>query len=399
MFFGISHSKWDTCAAHRRCHKARMTYLSNSSSLSRRLVSIEGIIKNYPWGSRETLARHRGVPESEVPEAELWFGDNPQGPSIISGTSTSLDELTRALGNALPRGQLPFLAKILAVEQSLSLQVHPALEDIPSLQNVCKDQNHKPEMVVALTEFQAFVGFADIEETLELLENLHSEKVNVLITEPLRAGISLTEILDNLLGVDDTTDVLQEVQQCLTNIDSIRGKWMQELINLYAPKLDPLATLLCELVTLHPGESIYLPPKCVHAYLNGTVVEVMANSDNVLRGGLTHKPIDKGNFLKVVDSRSGVAARITPTITDVSREWKPPILDFALQEFQGSINTDLMVENYAIAFAWQGATRISTATGSAEHVDVHHATGALITPGKYTLVGSGSLWVATGKGR
>lgn len=370
-----------------------MTYLD------KQLFAIEGRVKNYPWGSRQTLARHRGESESDLPEAELWFGDNSQGPSLVIGTEMCLDEITGALGEVLPQGQLPFLAKILAVEQSLSLQVHPSLEDIPSLQKVCKDQNHKPEMVVALTEFQAFVGFAEIRDTLAMLEVLASEKVDRLITEPLRAGTPLTTILETLLGVEDTKNVLPEVRERIANLDSFRGKWMQELIDLYAPKLDPLATLLCELVTLQPGESLYLPPKCVHAYLNGTVVEVMANSDNVIRGGLTHKPIDKSNFLKIVDSSSHIAVRITPTGTDAYREWKPPILDFALREFQGSIKTELVVENHAIAFAWQGATRISEVASNSEYVDVHHATAAFMAPGKYTLTGSGSLWVATGKGR
>jgi mannose-6-phosphate isomerase len=378
------------------------------TQLNKKILTIHGTIKNYPWGSHQTLARQRGALESVEPEAELWFGDNPEGPSPVADSGLTLDRITSTLDPALPKGQLPFLAKILAVERALSLQVHPSLEDISELQNICKDQNHKPEMVVALTEFQAFVGFADINESLKLLEKLNSEKINDLLANPLRAGVPIKEILKNILGVEDTTGILDEVQKHLGQLDHIRGRWMRELIELYSPKLDPLATLLCELVILQPGESLYLPPKCVHAYLNGTVVEVMANSDNVIRGGLTHKPIDKKNFLKIIDAERATALRIHPTMLSSHREWKPPIVDFLLYEFQGEIDAELVVENYAIAFAWQGRARIAQIAQVAQselpanestHADVYHEVGALLAPGRYALSGSGSLWVATGKGR
>lgn len=375
------------------------------TQLNKKILTIHGTIKNYPWGSRQTLARHRGLQESVEPEAEIWFGDNPEGPSPVAGLGLTLDRITSALDPALPQRQLPFLAKILAVERALSLQVHPALEDLSELLNICKDQNHKPEMVVAITEFQAFVGFADVRESLKLLEKLNSEKINHLLANPLRAGVPIKEILEDILGVEDTTGILDEVQDHITSLDHVRSRWMRELIDLYSPKLDPLATLLCELVILQPGESLYLPPKCVHAYLNGTVVEVMANSDNVIRGGLTHKPIDKKSFLKVIDAERATALRIHPTMLRSRREWKPPIVDFVLYEFNGVIDAELEVENYAIAFAWEGRARISQLAhielpaNESAHADIYQEVGALLAPGRYALRGSGSLWVATGKGR
>ena len=369
------------------------------TSPARKIYAIEGVIKNYPWGSRQVLAQHRGVTRSDEPEAELWFGDNPHGPSPLSGELKFLNQLTSQGDLGISQGQLPFLAKILAVERSLSLQVHPALTDIPSLRGVCSDLNHKPEMVVALTEFQAYVGFSSREEIIFRVDKLKSEKINELIAKPLRMGSSIKNILNNLLGIEDNSGILEELHWNIANLDPIREKWTTELIELYAPKLDPLATLLCNLVLLKPGESLYLPPKCVHAYLNGTVVEVMANSDNVLRGGLTHKPIDKENFLKVLDSESAIAIPITPTGTSNHHEWTPPISDFALQEFHGVIEVELTLENFAIAFAWQGRVRIADSANAGEYAEVQHHMGALLAPGKYTLAGSGSLWVATGKGR
>jgi mannose-6-phosphate isomerase len=368
-------------------------------STDKKIYAIEGVIKNYPWGSRQVLAEHRGISESAEPEAELWFGDNPHGPSWLKEESISLNQLTSQAELGLPERQLPFLAKILAVERSLSLQVHPALSDIPNLSGITSDLNHKPEMVVALTEFEAFVGFSGRNEILTRVDNLNSKKINELIAEPLRAGRTLKEILKNILGIEDVFGVLEELRLKLENLDPKRSKWTSELIDLYAPYLDPIATLLCELRVLQPGESLFVPPKCVHAYLNGTVVEVMANSDNVLRGGLTLKPIDKENFLAVLDSDNAKAYPITPIVKLNHREWKPPIPDFELQEFHGAIESELTLQNFAIAFAWEGGVRIADWANVGEYVDVHHQNGALLAPGKYTLSGSGSLWVTTGKGR
>lgn len=359
------------------------------------MIPIQGVIKNYPWGSHTTLANHRGAERSAKPEAELWFGDSPHGPALVVGSVDTLDVLTREIG------QLPFLAKILAVEHSLSLQVHPALSDIEFLSGVRKDENHKPEMIVALSEFHALVGFASVESILQLVTELNSPLVTQLIANPLRAGAGLSQILDELLGIADSSGVLDEVRARIDNLEPIRRKWLLELIDLYAPKLDPLATLLCELVVLSPGESLYLPPRCIHAYLHGTVVEVMANSDNVIRGGLTNKPIDKKNFLALIDTNHGLAQRITPVIDQSFRQWDAPIPDFSLREFHGEIATSMELANHAIAFAWSGSMEITreAGIGAGQMVSIRHHHGALLPPGKYRLAGQGSLWVTTGKGR
>lgn len=375
------------------------------------IIPIQGVIKNYPWGSRQTLAIYRGQPESTEPEAEIWFGDNPNGPAKLINSEAKLDSVTRT------SGQLPFLAKILAIENSLSLQVHPALEDIPLLLGACQDQNHKPEMIVALSNFEAFVGFGTSEEIINTVKNLDSDLANELIAEPLREGASIPSVLEKILGVDDGSGILDEVRDNLERIDPRRAHWLNRLIDLYAPKLDPLATLLCELVSLSPGESIYLPPRCVHAYLHGTAIEVMANSDNVIRGGLTNKPIDKSNFLALIEKDRVAARWIQPNSSPGIREWLPPIDDFSVKELHGDIDTLLEVTHASIAFTWSGSAEIFSesngmdssqqfhqSTHQSAHqqthsVKVEHANGALLAPGQYRVMGSGSLWVATGKGR
>lgn len=365
------------------------------NSQNSKIIPIEGIIKNYPWGSYSALARHQGKDASVEPEAELWFGDHPQGPAKIIGSIDTLEQVTQRFGS------LPFLAKILAVEHSLSLQVHPALTDIPSLAAVRKDENHKPEMVIALTRFEALVGFASSEATLELLRQLNSPHVDRLLTEPIGRGATHRELLEGILGVDDHDGILDSLLEGLGNIDHTRAKWLRELVELYAPKLDPLATLLCDLIILEPGECIYLPPRCVHAYLNGVVVEIMANSDNVIRGGLTHKAIDKGNFLALIDLATESAQRIEPNSAPGVRRWNPPISDFSIREFHGTeIEQEFDVADHSIAFAWHGHASITPSDDSlSELVAIGQRNGALLPPGSYHISGHGSLWVATGKGR
>lgn len=357
------------------------------------IIPIKGVIKNYPWGSVTTLANHRGESRSALPEAELWFGDNSAGPSEVVGEDLTLNEITTEFGG------LPFLAKILAVEHALSLQVHPALGDIPLLKNVLKDENHKPEMVVALTEFHALVGFAAIDSIISLFEKLGADKASALIAKPLRNGVKLVEVLNAILGVADSDGILDEVLVNLGNLDRVRAKWLRELIDLYRPKLDPLAFLLCELIILEPGSSIYLPPRCVHAYLHGTVVEVMANSDNVIRGGLTNKPIDKENFLALIDTRSDLAQRVVPRSESGALHWQPPVADFSLMRIVGEFEQALSLGNFAIAFMSVGSCAITTESHRGNPVRVSQNHGAFVAPGTYVVKGSGSLWVVSGKGR
>lgn len=357
------------------------------------IIPIKGVIKNYPWGSLTTLANHRGESFSALPEAELWFGDNSAGPSEVVGQGFTLNEITKEFGG------LPFLAKILAVEHSLSLQVHPALGDIPLLKNVLKDENHKPEMVVALTEFHALVGFAAIDSIISLFEKLGADKASALIAKPLRKGGTLGEVLKAILGVADSDGILDEVLVKLGNLDRVRAKWLRELIDLYRPKLDPLAFLLCELIILEPGSSIYLPPRCVHAYLHGTVVEVMANSDNVIRGGLTNKPIDKENFLALIDTRSDLAQRVIPRSESGALHWQPPVADFSLMRIAGEFEQALSLGNFAIAFMSQGSCTLTSQLHQGDPVLVSQNHGAFVAPGNYVVKGSGSLWVVSGKGR
>lgn len=302
-----------------------------------------GALRSYAWGSRTALAQLCGRPvPSAHPEAELWFGAHPADPARvqINGHSESLLELVsadpqRELGPVAGEfgGRLPFLLKILAAEEPLSLQAHPSIEqaragyarenhagvalDAP-MRNY-RDENHKPELVVALNRFEALAGFREPRRTVRLLTALDVPELTpyaeLLAAQPDSAGLRtlfttwialpqhalanlLPKVLDGCVrylserdaGYDGTPkEFTAEVRTAL------------ELAEAYPGDAGVLAALLLNRITLEPGEGLFLAAGNLHAYLSGVGVEIMANSDNVLRGGLTPKHVDVPELLRVLD--------------------------------------------------------------------------------------------------
>ncbi|MEU5842831.1 mannose-6-phosphate isomerase, class I [Rhodococcus sp. NPDC047139] len=302
---------------------------------------LEGAVRSYAWGSRTAIASLRGrtVP-SDHPEAELWLGAHPADPARVvdadGGQQSLLDLLSadppqhlgdRAVGTFGPR--LPFLLKLLAAEEPLSLQAHPSARQaaegfareealgipVDSPVRNYKDASHKPELVVALTRFEALAGFRDAKRTVELFEALAVPEldpyVGLLAGQPdssgLRAlfttwitlpppalGALLPRVLDGCVtylasGRERERDFVPEVRTAL------------QLADFYPGDAGVLASLLLNRITLKPGEGLYLDAGNLHAYLHGMGVEIMANSDNVLRGGLTPKHVDVPELLRVLD--------------------------------------------------------------------------------------------------
>ncbi|WP_241385947.1 mannose-6-phosphate isomerase, class I [Rhodococcus sp. CH91] len=302
---------------------------------------LEGAVRSYAWGSRTAIAGLRGRPvPSDHPEAELWLGAHPADPARLvdaDGERLSLlDVLSsdpdrhlgeRVVGAFGPR--LPFLLKLLAAEEPLSLQAHPsalqaaegyAREEalsipIDSPVRNYKDASHKPELVVALTRFEALAGFRDPKRTVELFEALAVPEldpyVGLLAGQPDSSGLRalfttwitlpppalaalLPRVLDGCVtylasGRENERDFVPEVRTAL------------QLADFYPGDAGVLASLLLNRITLEPGEGLYLDAGNLHAYLHGMGVEIMANSDNVLRGGLTPKHVDVPELLRVLD--------------------------------------------------------------------------------------------------
>ncbi|WP_408016168.1 mannose-6-phosphate isomerase, class I [Rhodococcus artemisiae] len=291
---------------------------------------IHGVVQSYSWGSRSAIAELMGRPcPTDLPEAELWLGAHPSGPSMLETGVLLSDVIDRAPTSALgpkcvdkfgPR--LPFLFKVLAAETALSLQAHPTLDQaragfarenaagipINSPTRNYRDDNHKPELLVALTEFHALAGFRDEDRTLALLRALDLPELAESARLLVRGG--LRDLFEGWLNLGDAESqglVALVLGACRRYIEGFPdGDFVDEaqmVIDLgkqYPGDPGVLAAMLLNLITLRPGEGIYLGAGHLHAYLRGAGIEIMANSDNVLRGGMTTKYINRSELVRVL---------------------------------------------------------------------------------------------------
>ncbi|MCP1387972.1 mannose-6-phosphate isomerase, class I [Corynebacterium sp. TA-R-1] len=293
---------------------------------------LEGALRAYPWGSRTLLAELRGTPApAQRPEAELWFGAHPAAPSRIG--EQPLDAIIAAdpeaaLGAraaAAFDNQLPFLVKLLAAGEPLSIQAHPsaaqaregfARENAEGIalgdpRRNYKDPNPKPELIVALTEFKALAGFRPVAETLELFAALGGLERYTCMLDPAQPEESLRALFTTLISLPTTLRarlIADAAASARELVASDADAWMVEvaqtflqLTERYPGDVGALAALLLNHVSLAPGDALYLDAGQLHAYLSGLGVEVMANSDNVLRGGLTSKHVDVPELVRVLD--------------------------------------------------------------------------------------------------
>ena len=299
---------------------------------------VEGQIQHYDWGDLTAIPLLLGNEPDGRPQAELWFGTHPGAPSTLAGG--------RSLESAV--GPLPYLLKVLAAAKPLSLQLHPSAaqahagferEDTAGIplsapQRTYRDPFHKPELLCALTPFEAVCGIAPLESTDALLAELGSPASNlrtVLAKGGIDAVIGL--LLHDRLALGPLLDAAAH------HADP-RCAWLSRL-SLQHPG-DPSAAivLLLNYVLLQPGEAIFLAAGNLHAYLGGTGVEVMANSDNVVRAGLTSKHVDVDEVLRVLDRSPLSDPLIRPVPTeDGGRSFPVPIPDFrvTVYDIDGSV--------------------------------------------------------------
>ena len=342
---------------------------------------LENTLRPYAWGSVTAMAELFGREPSGQPEAELWIGAHPGAPSALVPPvpdAQTLDTLIavdphQMLGAETAEaygGVLPFLAKVLAAGSPLSLQVHPtqeqaragfAAEDAAGLDRGAaernyKDQNHKPEMIFALTPFEALCGFrepaqaADIFRTAARAVSAQGGEAPELLTWAVQelssdrpAADRLHSVFRTLISGGDTVgDTVRETAAALSRTGAQElAPYAKELataveLDGYYPA-DPgvLLSLLLNRASLQPGDAVYLPAGNIHAYLSGLGIEVMASSDNVLRGGLTPKYIDVPELLKTVDFRPLGVPVLTPEFTQLGQElYRPPFGEFVLQRIE-----------------------------------------------------------------
>jgi mannose-6-phosphate isomerase len=330
---------------------------------------LAGVVQPYAWGSPTVIPELLGVEPSGEPQAELWFGAHPLAPSIAAGEP--LDKIVdrdpeSVVGPASvdafgPR--LPFLLKIIAADRPLSLQAHPTRQQAEAgyareeAAGVPRDAPHrtyrdgwpKPEVLCALRDTEALCGFRDPTQTHALFDRLGVARVLPLVAplsdESLPAVERLSIVFGRLLRLDGSQrPVVNEVMAAAAQVsaDGELGQFARtatEIGSFYPGDPGVLAALLMNRITLRPNEALYLPAGNLHAYLSGGGVEIMANSDNVLRGGLTPKHIDVAELLRVVDFTPGFGGLVTP-VEESPGAWRypTPAPEFALWRLETGEN-------------------------------------------------------------
>lgn len=399
-------------------------------------IFISNVAREYAWGDTAAIPLMLGEDATGEPQAELWLGTHVDDPAELAhsngGAATLLDLIQDDVDKyGVDGAGLPFLLKVLGIGQPLSVQAHPDkvqaaagferenLLEIPrdSAQRNYRDPNHKPEVVVALSDnFSALAGFRPLTEVVRDFRALASTGESA---EPLS---DIADWLGAALGADETaarrdfmnwvfagTEEVSEAIVALTDavsavedaINHARLHSLRELVTLHPGDPGILVSLLMHLVHLDAGDALYLPPRHIHAYLGGVAIEVMASSDNVLRAGLTQKHIDAAELCRVLDFDelrepriAGIAEQVGVTL------WQPNVSDFSLrrlQLLQGNGAVDIRAEYPLVLICTEGKVVAERSEdGLNEYANLARGQALYISSGQpVSFTGNGEVFLAT----
>lgn len=326
---------------------------------------LRGAIRTYAWGSRTAIAEFTGRPAPTAhPEAELWLGAHPGDPARLEGPGGDVSLLDAIAAD--PEGELgpavqhrfgdalPFLVKVLAADEPLSLQAHPSAEQalegyqredraglpVNSPVRNYRDRSHKPELLVALSDFQALAGFRPAARSVALMRSFAVSEldpyIGLLADQSDAAGLrALFTTWITAPQPDIDALILAVLEGAVAYIRSGAKEFVDEARTIlelgerYPGDAGVLAALLLNRIGLAPGEGIFLPAGNLHSYLHGVAMEVMANSDNVLRGGLTPKHVDVPELLRVLDFTPVPDARVSTHREGIELVYDTPAVEFA----------------------------------------------------------------------
>ncbi len=386
------------------------------------LFKLDNVIQNYAWGSKESISHLFGIDNSaHQPQAEIWMGAHPNGCSRVAETGELLSDVVSQdkesmFGDytVMRFGELPYLFKVLAADSPLSIQVHPTKQkaeagylreneqgiDLHAPNRNYKDANHKPELVYALTFYKVMNGFRPIEQILSLFHQLgiksleaelsaledHSNKDGlkaffcaIMSLDEKRKAAALAD-LDVALERGPKTALAREV---LDYVVAFKRHYPQD-IGLLSP-------LFLNTVELAPGEAMFLHAETPHAYVQGTALEIMANSDNVLRAGLTPKHID---VAELIDNTSFHSThpdeiKLAPICKEGKLSYPIPVDDFGFDILScGEQTQQQYLRGAEILFCVEGQVTVTVAGKS-----------LLLKPGESVFITSDSkVYQYQGKG-
>ena len=359
----------------------------------KKLYALQNSIKNYEWGSHNMLSNVLGFenPKNET-QAELWMGVHERGMSMAQDGkgAVPLDQLIRRdpvamLGEKAAKdfGNLPFLFKVLAAEKALSIQAHPnksqaeegfARENkqgipIAAAHRNYRDSNHKPEVTCALSEeFWAMCGFRPVAEIANEFKKLNNSFFNQILDAMQKHDDESAQLKEFFTGAMQLREgkmehIIEDTVHYAQHQQGVRYEWIQKFYEMYGTDAGVLSPLYLNIFCLKKGQAVYLPAGELHAYLHGMAVELMANSDNVLRGGLTPKHVDVEELTHVLTFKSS-----KPNILEAQGPdgaYKTPSSEFEMHRVE--LGPDYMINGgnpAQIILCTQGRITLETIAGN-----------------------------------
>lgn len=374
---------------------------------------LENPIKNYDWGSPVWIPQLLDRKPNGRPQAELWMGCHIQSPSKIKGRELNKmlsDRPSELLGNG--EDELPFLFKVLAAAKPLSLQIHPNLEQaqrgwqrenlaglpLDAATRNYRDANHKPEILCALGPFRAMAGFRAVDEILHILDTAKLPALQPTVQamrEASEAG-ALKIFLQNIFALN-SAELLSQLDMGLERLSPSYADIAALIRHLqanYPGDIGLLAPMYLNILHLQAGQAIYLPAGILHSYVEGLGVELMANSDNVIRGGLTSKHIDVEELFSVIHWE-----HFSPILLDAKEEalysFPTPSREFCLERavLRPQRPLRLPARGARILLSVEGSVHIASKN---ENVALAKGQSAFVSAlaGDIELSGSGTLFSA-----
>ncbi|HZJ88438.1 MAG TPA: mannose-6-phosphate isomerase, class I [Sphaerochaeta sp.] len=390
------------------------------------IVEITGVVQEYAWGNTHFISTLLGQEEDGKPKAELWFATHPDGPSVVNESGELLADFLEkdpehwlGLHHLSRYGmRLPLLLKVLAIDQPLSLQVHPSEEQAQqgwkreksvrkrldkAFWNY-KDPYGKPEMAYVLTPTTLLCGFRPLKQILEDLQALipkaYAEHFSVITTVQESEGISLLFRTLYGLEVDQQRALLNEFLASVPKPKQSDSEFVSKealvhwLAEVYPGDPGIIAPYLLHLLHLEPKEALYIETGILHAYIRGNVVELMSASDNVLRAGLTAKKVDLDELLRVVSTAVDPVER-APTLVGTSGRLHilTPTEDFHLMVLEEGSYTIVDRHSIELLFVTEGSARF-IAEGEEKLLEQGRCYVIAEALPTYRLEVSGTLFVA-----
>ncbi len=386
------------------------------------LFKLDNVIQNYAWGSKESISHLFGIDNSaHQPQAEIWMGAHPNGCSRVAETGELLSDVVSQdkesmFGDytVMRFGELPYLFKVLAADSPLSIQVHPTKQkaeagylreneqgiDLHAPNRNYKDANHKPELVYALTFYKAMNGFRPIEQILSLFRQLGIKsleaELSALEDHPNKDGLKAFFCAIMSLDEERKAAALADLDVALergpkTALAREVLDYVAEFKRHYPQDIGLLSPLFLNTVELAPGEAMFLHAETPHAYVQGTALEIMANSDNVLRAGLTPKHIDVAELIDNTSFHSTQPdeIKLAPICKEGKLSYPIPVDDFGFDILSsGEQAQQQYLRGAEILFCVEGLVTVTVAGKS-----------LLLKPGESVFITSDSkVYQYQGKG-